>query len=210
MFHTTEKGTKLKIIDIKGKPYMQVADRLIWFREIHPDWSIETLPIVINDTHAIFKATALNEQGRVIATAHKKETPKTFPDYVEKAETSAIGRLLALCGFGTQFAEIELSEGDRIVDSPYMPATGGPAVSSQPVAQSQPQSNPEAGMYEVKFGKYKGLLMKNLKADEISSYIDYLHRASSSGKPMSLDAKEFIYRANLYFSQNKQEEDVPF
>jgi hypothetical protein len=42
----------------------------------------------------------------------------SFPiDFGPKAETGAIGRALAALGFGTQFA-IELSEDDRIVDTP--------------------------------------------------------------------------------------------
>jgi hypothetical protein len=37
-------------------------------------------------------------QGFVIATARKKETEAGFTDYIEKAETGAIGRALAMCG----------------------------------------------------------------------------------------------------------------
>ena len=40
-----------------------------------------------------------------------------FADYLEKAETRAVGRALAMCGYGTQFAP-ELEERERIVDSP--------------------------------------------------------------------------------------------
>lgn len=124
----TAKGTKLPLMDIKGKPYLQVAYRLVWFREDHPDWSIQTTFIEINTEkqYCIAKATIseptiLNDGGeikqRVIATAHKVETKIGFSDYLEKAETGAIGRALAMCGYGTQF-EPGLDEKDRIVDSP--------------------------------------------------------------------------------------------
>lgn len=52
-----------------------------------------------------------------MATGTKMETRGDFGDFVEKAETGAIGRALAMCGYGTQFAP-ELAEGARIVDAP--------------------------------------------------------------------------------------------
>src|SRR6266567_1277454 len=51
------------------------------------------------------------------ATGTKSECAASFPDYIEKAETGAIGRALAGLGFGTQFAP-ELNEEHRIVDAP--------------------------------------------------------------------------------------------
>jgi hypothetical protein len=52
------------------------------------------------------------------ATATKRETKKDFPDFTEKAESSAIFRALAMLGMGTQHATIEFEEGERLVDSP--------------------------------------------------------------------------------------------
>jgi hypothetical protein len=116
----TKAGTTLEVIDLKGKPYLQVAQRLVWFREEHADWSIET-ELKQTEGGAMALATIKNEDGRVIAMAHKVEHKQHFGDFVEKAETGAIGRALALCGYGTQY-EPELDEGDRIVDSPVTPA----------------------------------------------------------------------------------------
>jgi hypothetical protein len=57
-----------------------------------------------------------------MAQAHKAEnkTGDGFKDYLEKAETGAIGRALAMCGYGTQFTGDELDEGVRIVDAPVV------------------------------------------------------------------------------------------
>ena len=38
----TTKGTELPTIDLHGKPYLQVAHRIVWFREERPDWRIKT------------------------------------------------------------------------------------------------------------------------------------------------------------------------
>jgi hypothetical protein len=65
---------------------------------------------------AIFRAVAKDGKGG-IGTGTKSEKAASFPDFIEKAETGAIGRALAALGFGTQFAP-ELDEQHRIVDSP--------------------------------------------------------------------------------------------
>jgi hypothetical protein len=61
----------------------------------------------------------------VIATSHKHESAAGFGDYREKAETGAIGRALALCGYGTQFAP-EFDEEERLADSPMPPLKTAP------------------------------------------------------------------------------------
>jgi hypothetical protein len=53
--------------------------------------------------------------GVFIATARKKETEIGFPDYLEKAETGAVGRAFAMCGYGTLRAP-EFDEQDRLAD----------------------------------------------------------------------------------------------
>jgi hypothetical protein len=112
-------------INLKGKQYLPVAARIAWFREDHVDWTINTYPVpdLSGTDYCTFAAEILDDEGKLIAKAHKTEHEKHFADYREKAETGAIGRALALCGYGTLFAQ-ELEEpvtpaGDmRIVDAP--------------------------------------------------------------------------------------------
>lgn len=106
-----------RLINLQGKDYLEVKYRIVWMREEHPDWTITTEMIMADNTQAMFKASILDAAGRLISTAHGTETPKDFKDYIEKAETKAIGRALAFAGYGTQFAP-DLEEGNRIVDSP--------------------------------------------------------------------------------------------
>lgn len=105
------------LMNLKGKEYLQVAWRICWFRERLPEGTIETNIIEHDAEHAIFKATVYNGD-LMLATAHGSETKRDFGDFLEKAETKAIGRALAMCGFGTQFTADELDEGERIADSP--------------------------------------------------------------------------------------------
>lgn len=112
----TNQGTELPLINLKGKEYLEVKFRLVWFREEHPDWSIETEFVSVTENSAFAKATVRDEKGRVIATSHKMESLLGFPDFAEKAETGAIGRALAIIGYGTQFCADDMAEGDRQVD----------------------------------------------------------------------------------------------
>ena len=122
--YTTKNGTQLPLMNIRGKPYLQVAHRLIWFREDHPAWRISTRIVSgeVTSHFAVVRAEISDSEGTLIASAHKLETEKGFPDFLEKAETGAIGRALALIGYGTQFCADELNEGNRLADSPTQPA----------------------------------------------------------------------------------------
>lgn len=105
------------LIKLKGKEYLQVMWRLVWFREEKPNWCIDTMLVSHEDESAVFCAKILDENGVQKASGYGSESKRDFSDYLEKAETKAIGRALAMLGYGTQFAP-ELDEGERIVDSP--------------------------------------------------------------------------------------------
>jgi hypothetical protein len=94
--------------------YLPVAARIAWFRREHPDWSIITKCIQMANKAIVMKAIIKNAEGRIIATARKKETEVGFPDYIEKAETGAIGRALAMSGYGMLQAP-EFDERDRLI-----------------------------------------------------------------------------------------------
>lgn len=117
----TPKGTELFLINLRGKDYLEVKYRLVWFREEKPDWSIETELVDKQDNVTVAKAVIKDPSGKIMAMAHKREDTKGFADHLEKSETSAIGRALALLGYGTQFCADELDEGERIVDAPAEP-----------------------------------------------------------------------------------------
>lgn len=117
---------KKHTIRVQGnREYLPVSARLVWFRAEHPDWGILTQPVEINleKQYAIFSATIMNAEGKVMATATKMENVRGFPDYIEKAETGSVGRALAMCGYGTQFAP-EFEEGGRFADAPQGPSAG--------------------------------------------------------------------------------------
>src|SRR5215213_10692860 len=119
------------VVKLRGKEYLEVKWRLLWLRTVHPDAAIET-ELVSHDPQrqmAIFKAR-VSLPGRAgadpalpgggSATGWGQEEAADFGDYLEKAETKALGRALAALGFGTQFTEdFEFgADQERVVDSP--------------------------------------------------------------------------------------------
>lgn len=95
---------------LNGRDYLEVKWRLLWLRTDHPRATVETelvkhlLPSRGEPGLALFRArVALPEGGE--ATGWGSETSTDFGDYIEKAETKALGRALAALGFGTQFCE---------------------------------------------------------------------------------------------------------
>lgn len=100
----TEINDNIKKVDIKGKMYAQVNDRILAFRELFPNGSITSEIVSHANGIVIIKATAADETGRVLATglAYEKEG-STFinkTSYIENAETSAVGRCLGMLGIG--------------------------------------------------------------------------------------------------------------
>lgn len=121
-------------INLKGKAYLPARRRIQWMRgipEAHPGWTIDTKLThfdrgtlkkagVVEGGFAMFRAELYDEDGRLISTGTKTEYSENFADYVEKAETGAIARCLAVAGYGTESA-LDIDEGidkDRIADAP--------------------------------------------------------------------------------------------
>lgn len=141
-----------------GRDYLPVDYRLVWFREEHLDWGIETHPVTIDTERglAVFSAVIRNAEGRAMAQGTKMETARGFADYVEKAETGAIGRALGVLGYGTQFAP-EFDEGERLADSP-MPMGGiglrpGAAPAATCVECGRPMTRSQADLSAARFGR---------------------------------------------------------
>ena len=125
------------MMKLKGKDYLQVMWRLVWFREDHPDWSIDASILEADAEHAVFKCIICDENGVQKCAGHGSESKKDFGDFLEKAETKAVGRALAMLGYGTQFTATELDEGERIVDSPVNRTPTGSAEAAKEAGEKK-------------------------------------------------------------------------
>ena len=95
----------MKTIEIKGKPYVMVNERILKFRQDYPLGQIQTELISNVDGVCVIKATILDD-NKIIATGHAYESEgSTFinkTSYLENCETSAIGRALGILGIGIE------------------------------------------------------------------------------------------------------------
>lgn len=101
-----EANSKLTSINVKGKAYMEVNQRIKAFRMLYPNGCITTDIVSIDNGVCIMTATVKDDEGNVLGTgtAYEKEG-STFinqTSYIENCETSAVGRALGMCGIGIE------------------------------------------------------------------------------------------------------------
>jgi len=97
---------KLSTINIKGKAYVTVNERIKYFREHFDGYGLETELIECTFEGCLMRAVIRNESGAIVATGFAREeradksSPVNKTSYVENCETSAWGRALANFGIG--------------------------------------------------------------------------------------------------------------
>ena len=133
---------------IKGQDYLEVKWRLAWLRSEQPDAVISTLLVSHDNDRAIFSAKVDLPNGGS-ATGWGSETAGSFGNYIEKAETKAIGRALAALGFGTQFC-MDFDDGPEtgvLADAPVQlrRTNQRPAQQDQRAPTSDPMSSAQKG-----------------------------------------------------------------
>lgn len=144
------------LMSLKGKDYLNVQNRLLWFMRDQRDMiasGLATQPYVIRTElveldreagWAHFRTTVRDVLGNE-SVMYGSEAARDFPDYIEKASTKSLGRALLALGYGAAFAP-EMDEGERIVDSPI---DRHPARAAQPQRESAPVRRPAAVIREA-------------------------------------------------------------
>lgn len=93
-----------KAIDFKGKKYVLVSDRVIYFNETYPDGSITTELISTPDSNdVVIKATVKPNEKQTFTGYSQATWGEGYintSSALENAETSAVGRALAFMGIG--------------------------------------------------------------------------------------------------------------
>lgn len=112
-FEDLQKANQtIQTLDVKGKEYAEVNQRIKAFRMLYPEGCIITEMLSNENGICVFRASIFTgyEQSpagmfnRLLGTgtAYEKEG-STFinkTSYIENCETSAVGRALAMCGIG--------------------------------------------------------------------------------------------------------------
>ena len=110
---------ELPTIKLKGKDYVQVKDRIIFFNETYPNGQITTKIVSVIDSKMVrFRATVQpdvsNPRKFVAHSFGTIDEVKAF----EKLETVAVGRALALMGIGIVESIASADEMDRFNNKP--------------------------------------------------------------------------------------------
>lgn len=97
---------QFKTTNIKGKEYVEVNERIKYFRESgeYKGWSLTSEVYHLDADSCVIKASVLNDKGEIVATGFAQEDKSSSyinkTSYVENCETSAWGRALANLGIG--------------------------------------------------------------------------------------------------------------
>lgn len=95
---------ELKTIDIKGKAYVTVNERIKAFRELFPKYKLISRIIQFDEKRVVMAAEVINQEGVIVANGHAYEDCNSSyinkTSYLENCETSAWGRALANLGIG--------------------------------------------------------------------------------------------------------------
>lgn len=100
----------MKTINISGKKYVTVNERLIYFRQQDQfkNWQIVEEIVSLDEKEGIFKCSINDTDGNIVSTAHTQEyrdsSKVNKTSFVENGFTSALGRALGYLGIGIDTA----------------------------------------------------------------------------------------------------------
>lgn len=113
----------MKSVNIKGKEYITVNERLIFFRSQpqYKGWRISEDVVSLDDKEGLFKVTIINPEGFEMAVAHAQEYRDSSyinkTSFVENGFTSALGRALGYLGIGIDTAIASADEVQTAVNN---------------------------------------------------------------------------------------------
>lgn len=168
--------------------YLDVKYRVLWYRHIYPEGYIETTECEVTDKFARIEAVVYdrdpNDGGKRLGKGRRQVNALDFRDYTEKAETQAIGRALAVAGFGTQFCD-DLDEENILADSPVN-APQQKQLPSKPSDTSDNTSTLSPG------NAYSAASQKGLTKEDTDILIQLKYQRSNASQLTPIETEEFI------------------
>lgn len=137
-----EVNDRLTRTNIKGRQYIDVAQRIQGFWELYPQGRIVTEMVADDGKRCVFKAEAYDmaEGGAgLLATGHAYEVNSgrgvNATSYIENCETSAVGRALGMLGIGSTDS---IASADEVMNAQQRQAQAA-KTAQKPAPAPQPQ-----------------------------------------------------------------------
>ena len=106
---------QFKTTNIKGKPYVEVVERLKYFRANFADYALTTEVVQLTPDFCVLNAIITDPMGRIVASGMAQEDRTSSAinktSYVENCESSAWGRALGNFGIGL---EVSIATADEM------------------------------------------------------------------------------------------------
>ena len=150
----------MKVVNIKGKSYVEVNERLKYFREHFKGYSLLSEIVELTDERIVIKARILSPDlvevanGLAYELAGSSFINKT--SYIENCETSAWGRALANFGIGLDNSVASADEVSQAIELQDMEKTALLQI-------SQAKSKAELKSIAEKFKPVRKLIEAKLK-----------------------------------------------
>jgi hypothetical protein len=175
----------MKTVDIKGKAYVQVNERIIYFRSNYKGWRLTTEIVSLIEGVVTMKALIHNPVGELIATGYAQEKDgSTFinkTSFIENCETSAWGRALGNLGIGI---DTSVASSDEVEN----------AIANQ---NKKPKAKKIQKAKEDVSELYKQVLQLNLKPENVKQWEEYY----SVKTLFDLDAEQLQFMLDTFNSQ---------
>ena len=174
----------MNTIDIHGKPYVMVKDRVIHFNNEHPNGCIRSKLVDRIDSVVIFEAKGIPDIDKPerFFTGHAEEiigsSQINQTSALENCETSAIGRALAMMGIGVNES---FASGDEVANAVYQ--QGGETIKTR-TEKVIATHNPPETVDGLECPTCKGGMVDNRDIDGGAKLSGKGKKLVSEGKPL--------------------------
>lgn len=168
-----EGRDKLHTVTIKDKEYVQVNERIRYFREQarFKDYRLISNILDLDDTKVIIKAEIYDGDDRLVATGLARELKDgsfiNKTSYIENCETSAWGRALANLGIGVYGS---IASAEEVVNAINNQSTDEDV--SNLDSRSEAEKDTTSDNYVFIKSKFRGMKISDVNQDELLSYYD--------------------------------------
>jgi hypothetical protein len=158
---------KFKTTNIKGKEYVEVNQRLLFFRneKKYEGWGIETKFLVLDSESCVTQCTIKDADGYIAAQGTAQEDKSSSyinkTSYIENCETSAVGRALAMLGIGIETSIASSNEVSMAIAKQE----------SKPVTKKAAPKKAEDPYISLVFSRAQDFLKKNPTQDNLAKVL---------------------------------------